>query len=303
MTETKDYLQLHFIVLLWGFSAILGLLISIPAVELVFYRTLLAFLGLLVLLLVLKVNVVLDTVTIFKLILTGFIFAGHWILFFAAARQSNVSVTLVGMSTVTLWTAFLEPVTMKRRVRWFEVILGLVMVGGIYLIFEADLTYRKGLLMAMGSALFAALFTVINSRFVKTNHPYVINCWEMLGATIATVLFFPVYLKYLSADGILHLQATSMDWFYILVLAFMCTVYAYSASIQLMKRLSAYTINLVINLEPVYGIILAILIFGDSEKMTPTFYLGAVIIVLAVLCYPLMNKWSNRKAMETDNFS
>ena len=152
MKETKDYLQLHFIVLLWGFTAILGLLISIPPVELVFYRTLLAFLGLMVLLLILRVKVMLEAGTIFKLLLTGFLYAGHWILFFAAARQSNVSVTLIGMSTVTLWTALLEPVTMKRGIRWFEVVLGLVMIGGIYLIFRADLTYRLGLLMAMGSA-------------------------------------------------------------------------------------------------------------------------------------------------------
>jgi drug/metabolite transporter (DMT)-like permease len=301
MKETRDYLQLHFIVLLWGFTAILGLLISIPAVELVFYRTLLAFFGLLALLFFMKVKVLLDPTTLFKLILTGFIFAGHWILFFAAARQSNVSVTLVGMSTVTLWTAFLEPITMKKRIKWFEVVLGLIIVGGIYLIFEADLTYRKGLLMAMGSAFLAALFTVINARFVKEQHPYVITCWEMLGATIATLLFFPIYLKYFAIDGVFHLQASAMDWFYILVLAFICTVYAYSASVQLMKRLSAYTINLVINLEPVYGIILAILIFGDSEKMTSNFYVGAIIIILAVLSYPLMNKWSNRKALETDN--
>lgn len=301
MKETRDYLQLHFIVLLWGFTAILGLLISIPVVELVFYRTLLAFVGLIALLMFLKVKVMLDPVTIFKLLLTGFVFAGHWILFFAAARQSNVSVTLVGMSTVTLWTAFLEPLTMKRRIKWFEVVLGLIMIGGIYLIFEADLTYRKGLLMAMGSALFAAVFTVINANLVKTQHPYVITCWEMLGAAIATVLFFPIYLKYFSTDGILHLQATALDWFYILVLAFICTVYAYSASVQLMRRLSAYTINLVINLEPVYGIILAILIFGESEKMSPNFYLGAAIIILAVLSYPLMNKWYKRKDLETDN--
>ena len=301
MTEAKDYLQLHFIVLLWGFTAILGLLISIPAVELVFYRTLLSFIGLIILLKILKVNIMLDASTIIKLLLTGLIFAGHWILFFAAARQSNVSVTLVGMSTVTLWTAFLEPITLKKRIRLFEVVLGVVIVGGIYLIFMADLSYSLGLSMAMGSAFFAALFTVINARFVKTNHPYVITCWEMLGAAVGTLAFFPLYLKYFSNDGVLHLDATALDWLYILVLAFVCTVYAYSASVQLMKRLSAYTINLVINLEPVYGIILAVLIFGESEKMSTTFYLGAIIIILAVLTYPVMNKMSNRKALEIDN--
>jgi len=301
MTEAKDYLNLHFIVLLWGFTAILGLLITIPAVELVFYRTLLAFFGLVILLLIMKEKIILDLGTVFKLLLTGFIFAGHWILFFAAARHSNVSVTLVGMSTVTLWTAFLEPLTTKKKVMWFEVILGLIIVGGIYLIFDADLSHRKGLVLAMGSAFFAALFTVINEGFVKVNHPYVIMCWEMLGACIATALFFPIYLKFFSSNGVLRMNPTNVDWIYICILALVCTVYAYSASVQLMKRLSAYTINLVINLEPVYGIILAILIFGKSEKMTPTFYLGATIIILAVLSYPLINRWSNRKGVETDN--
>ena len=301
MTETRDYLHLNFIVLLWGFTAILGLLISIPAVELVFYRTLLAFVGLFILLAILKVDIFLNPTITIKLLLTGFVFAGHWILFFAAARQSNVSVTLVGMSTVTLWTAFLEPLTTKKRIKWFEVLLGLIIIGGIYLIFDADLSYRKGLLMAMGSAFFAATFTVINARFVKTNHPYVITTWEMLGACIATAMFFPIYLKYFSEDGILHLSPSFMDWLYILILALVCTVYAYSASVQLMKRLSAYTINLVINLEPVYGIILAIMIFGESEKMSANFYLGALIILGAVISYPVLNRRFSIKPLETDN--
>lgn len=301
MNEIKDYLHLNFIVLLWGFTAILGLLITIPPVELVFLRTILSFLGLVILLLILKEKILLDPGIIFRLLITGFIFAAHWILFFAAARQSNVSVTLVGMSTVTVWTAFLEPLTMKKRIKWFEVVLGLIIVAGIYLVFKADLSYRTGLLMAICSAFFAALFTVINARFVKNNHPYVITCWEMLGASIATLLFFPIYLRLFSEDGTLHFNVTGLDWLYILILALVCTVYAYSASVQLMKRLSAYTINLMINLEPVYGIIIALLIFGDSEKMSSTFYLGALIIILTILAYPLINRMNKGKSIQIDN--
>ncbi|MDQ3394189.1 MAG: DMT family transporter [Bacteroidota bacterium] len=285
----KDYVKLHFIVLLWGFTAIIGLLIYIPSVELVFYRTLLSFLGLGVLLFIWKENVMIGAGELIKIFATGFLIAAHWILFFAAAKISTASVTLAGMATASLWTSILEPIIIKGKIKAHEVLLGLVVIAGLYVIFHFEFNHALGLGMAILSAFLAALFTVINGRFTLRQNSFVITFYEMIGACAGTALFFPIYTTYFTDE--LQLTPSLMDWFYIAILALVCTVYAYSASVELMLRMSAFSLNLVVNLEPVYGILLAYIIFGDAEKMTLGFYIGTFIILLAVLAYPYLNKY------------
>ena len=303
MAGVKHYAHLHFIVLLWGFTAILGLLINIPAVELVFYRTLLSFLGLFILLYVRKMFVNPGRLYSLKFLSTGILFSAHWIFFFEAARVSNASVTLVGMSTVTLWTALLGPLLTRQKLKVFEVVLGVFIILGIYIVFKADLTYKTGLIMAMIAAICAALFMLINSGFTRQYNHFVIMSYEMLGACITTALFLPIYKVYLADGGKLHMIPSALDWIFIFVLALVCTVYAYSASIKLMKKFTPYTINLVANMEPVYGILLALVIFGDREKMTYSFYLGAFIIIAAVFCYPVLNRILMKKKISLHNVS
>jgi len=297
----KDYLHLHFLVFLWGFTAILGLLILIPPVEVVFYRTFLSALGLAMVMFVNKISFKIGRIEILKILGTGFLIAAHWILFFASARVSTASVCLAGMATTAFWTSLLEPLVLKRSIKWFEMILGLVVMAGLYIIFHFEVRYSLGLIMASGSALLAAIFTVINSRFILRHNHYTITFYEMAGAMIGTGLFFPVYIHWFSETGVLNLSINWMDFMYISILAFVCTVYAYSASIQLMKRISAFVVNLTVNLEPVYGIILAFLIFGDKERMVPGFYIGALVILLSVLAYPVLNRRYHRRYLETDN--
>lgn len=297
---TKDYIQLHFLVLIWGFTAILGVLITIPAVEIVFYRTLFAFIALGILLYIRKRNFKLGALETFKILSTGILIAAHWILFFAAARVSTVSVTLAGMATCSLWTSFIEPIATKRKIKWFEVVLGGIVMIGLYIIFQFEFDHVVGLSMALISAFLAALFTVINGKFTMRHNPYMITFYEMIGACLGTALFFPIYLKYFAKDGILHLIPTNMDWLYIAILALVCTVYAYSVSVELMQKMSAYVINLTVNLEPVYGIILAVIFFNEDEKMTAGFYWGTLVILLSVLIYPLINRYYKRKALGTD---
>lgn len=296
----KDYFQLHFIVLIWGFTAILGVLISIPSVEIVFYRTLMASAALGILLFLRKRNFSLGVNEILKIFGTGFLIAAHWLLFFAAARVSTVSVTLAGMATCSLWTSFLEPMMTGRKIKWFEVVLGGLAIIGLYVVFQFEFDHALGLSMALVSAFLAALFTVINGKFSQRHNPYMITFYEMIGACLGTALFFPVYVKYFTADGLLHLSATPLDWLYLGILALVCTVYAYSISVELMQRLSAFVINLTVNMEPVYGIILAFVIFGEEEKMTGGFYAGTLIILSSVLIYPVINRIYKRKALETD---
>lgn len=300
MSQTKDYLKLHFIVWIWGFTAILGLLITIPAVEIVFYRTLLAFIALGFLLYLRQRNFFLGHKAILKILGTGVLIAAHWILFFAAARVSTASVCLAGMATCSLWTSFIEPAFNKRKINVVEVSLGIVVIFGLYIIFRFEFNHALGLAMAVASAFLSALFTVINGQFIKSYNPFMITFYEMIGACLGTALFFPVYMTYFSG-GELQLVPTGLDWLYLAILAGVCTVYAYSISVELMKRLSAFVINLTVNLEPVYGIVLAVIIFGEKEKMAPGFYLGTLIILSAVISYPIINRYRRRRAMQVDH--
>lgn len=288
-SPVNDFLKLHFVVLIWGFSAILGLLISLPAVEIVFYRTLLAALVLFIVVFVKRKSFAIGLREILKILGTGFIIAAHWILFFAAARISTASVCLAGLATCSLWTSFLEPLLNGRRVKIVEVALGLTVIGGLYIIFRFEINHAAGLFMAVISAFLAAIFSVINGKLTLRHNPYIITFYEMLGACLGTILFFPVYVRYFTNDG-LQLRPIAPDWFWLFILSVICTVYAFSASVELMKRISAFVVNLTVNLEPVYGIILATLIFGDREKMSSGFYLGGSVILLSVLAYPVIDK-------------
>ena len=292
----RDYLHLHFIVFLWGFTAIIGVLVTIPAVELVFYRTLIASGGILLILLVRKMKVMVSPEQLLRLLLTGFVISAHWILFFASAKVATASISLAGMATATFWTSLLEPLLTKRKIKGFEMLLGLVVIGGLYLIYRFEFDHALGLFMAVGSAFLAALFSVLNAKFVKTQNQYTIAFYEMVGATLFTSLFFPVYMNTLSESGSLQLAPTTQDWWLILALAIVCTVYAFSASVELMKRLTAFAVNLSINLEPVYGITLAFFLLNE-EKMSVPFYIGALIIVMAVLSYPVHNYIRKKRAL------
>lgn len=287
-TTVKDYLMLHFIVGIWSFTAILGLLISIASIELVFYRTLIATAILGLIFLWKKSSIRVSNIELAKIIGTGFIISIHWILFFWAARVSTASVCLAGMATTSLWTAFLEPLINKKKIKAFEVFLGLLVISGLYVIFRFEWGYWLGLSMAICSAMMSAVFTVINGRLTKRHSPYVLTFYEMLGACVFALLMLPVYAFFFAENG-LQLIPTPMDWLWLLLLSGVCTVYAFSVSVELMRRITAFAVNLTINLEPVYGIILAVLIFGEKEKMTGGFYLGTLIILISVLIYPINN--------------
>ena len=291
--------MLHFIVLIWGFTAILGLLIEIPPVEVVFFRTLISAVGLFVLLKIRRRKLQIhSTRQLWVIVGTGALIAAQWILFFLSARISNASVCLAGMATCSLWTSLIEPLSQGRRIKGFEVALSVIAFIGIGIIFNVEFDYLAGLLTAVLSAFISAVFTVINGKLSKQYNPYVITYYEMIGACLSILLFFPIYQAFFT-DQIVWLPS-SMDWIYLIALALFCTVYAYSVSVELMKRLSAFSINLVVNLEPVYGIILALIIFGKSEEMSGGFYLGTGLILTSVLIYPLLTRRYKKKALATD---
>lgn len=286
--------MLHFIVLIWGFTAILGLLISLPSIELVFYRTLIATLGVAILFLIKKKKLIIKPKDMVQVTAVGFIIASHWILFFWSAKISTASVCLAGMATTSLWTAFVEPIFNKTKIKWYEVALGLMVISGLLVIFSFEGGYWIGLVMALVSALLAAMFSVINGKLTQKHNPYQITFYEMAGACLCSALFMPFYSLFIS-QGELKLNWEGYDWLWLFILGGVCTVYAFSVSVELMKRLSVFSINLTVNLEPVYGIILAVLVFGDREKMTPQFYMGTAIILISVLAYPVFNYFNRRR--------
>ncbi len=296
----KDYLLLHFIVLIWGFTAILGLLISLPSLELVFYRTLLATLGVAVVMGLRKESLRVTPKELLKILGVGALISLHGIFFFWSAKVSTASVCLAGMATTSLWTAFVDPLINKKRVKPYEVALGLLVISGLLVIFQFENGYWLGLSMALAAAFLGALFSVLNGRLTMRHSPYQITFYEMAAASLVALLFLPLYAYVDGTD--IQWTWTGLDWLWLLILGGICTVYAFSVSVELMKRLPVFSINLTINLEPVYGILLAVLIFGEKEKMTQQFYLGTGIILVSVLIYPVLNYWhKKRKATLTSN--
>jgi drug/metabolite transporter (DMT)-like permease len=298
----RDYFMLHFIVLIWGFTAILGLLISLPSLELVFYRTLIAAVGMVAVCFFRKKPLLVSWPAMLKITGVGVLISLHWIFFFWSAKLSTASVCLAGMATTSLWTAFVDPFVNRTKIKWYEVALGLLVISGLLVIFQFESGYWIGLAMALVSAFLGALFSVLNGRLTRKHSPYQITFYEMAAACVFAFAFMPVYAAFLTEGQPLQLGWKGSDWLWLLILGGVCTVYAFSVSVELMKRLSVFTINLTVNLEPVYGIVLAVLIFGESEKMTPQFYLGTLIILVSVLLYPLLNFWNKRrKAARTIN--
>jgi len=275
----NNLIHLHFIVFIWGFTAILGKLISIDSMPLVWYRMAIAWLVIYGYLKVKKRNLKVDRKSLYWLIGAGIVVALHWVTFFLAIKIATVSVALAMMSTGAFFTAILEPFVFKRKIVLYEVILGLVVVAGLYLIFQVQANYMLGIAIALVSAFLAAVFSLINSKLVRIHLPSVISLYELGIGT----LFLSVILLFRGSFTSEFFNLSSEDWFYLLLLAVICTAYAFIASVKVMRVLTPYTVMLTTNLEPVYGIILAWLLFGAKEQMDLLFYIGGIIILATVV--------------------
>ncbi|WKB81923.1 EamA family transporter [Cellulophaga lytica] len=293
----KNYLHLHFIVFVWGFTAVLGKLITIDALPLVWYRMFFAALFVLLFIFVRKNKLKVSRKTLLLLLGTGVIIALHWVTFFSSIKVSNVSVTLATISSGAFFAAILEPIWYKRKVIWYEIIFGLIVIGGLGLIFNIDASYKEGIVLALISAFLATIFSLINGKLIKEQKPSIISFYE-LGAG---VVFLTIYMLFQGNLGQINFQLSVSDWIYILILASFCTAYAFIASVKIMKFLSPYTVMLTTNLEPVYGILLAFIIFGDSEKMDPMFYLGAFIILITVIANGILKNRTAKKKIKAAN--
>lgn len=291
MPSFKDYFQLHLIVFLWGFTAILGNLISIPSVEMLIYRVAVTLVTFGILVYYNKESFVLKMNQAVQLILIGWIIAMHWVFFYTSAKVSSASICLAGFATMTLWASLADPLINKKKFSWFDLALGFVMLIGLYLIYRFEYRYSLGLILGVLAALTSAVFTAFNSRITKqVTSSYTLSFYEMIGIMMALLLFLPIYKSFVAENGVLQFEMSAMDIFYLIVLIFGCTVYPFITSIKLLKKFSAFMMNLTVNLEPVYGIVMAYFILNEKEKMSLGFYVGAGIILVCVLSYPFLKR-------------
>jgi len=292
-----NYLHLHLIVFIWSFTAVLGALITLEAIPLVWYRMLLAAIIIFVFLKFKKENLKFSFKTLGAFAVAGVIIALHWLTFFGAIKASNVSVTLAILSTGAFFTSLLEPLFYKRKIIVYEVLFGLVVVLGLYIIFDVESSYTFGIILALISAFLSALFSVINGKFVLKHKASAISFYEL----IFGVLGISIYLAFAGKFTTNFFTVSAHDWIYLLILASVCTAYAFIASIHVMKWISPYTVMLTINMEPVYGIILALIVLGDSENMSPQFYYGAAIILVTVIANGIIKITQERKRRRLSN--
>lgn len=286
--KLSDYLTLHFVVLIYGFTAILGQLTTIHTSGLVFFRTFLATAGFYIYFKIKGLSTEIDQKGKLQLLATGgIVIALHWFTFFYAAKIANISICLAGMATTSLWTSIIEPFMNKTRIKPLEIVLGIVVILGLYLIFLFEFNHIWGIILGTTSGLLGAVFSVLNGQFAKRYSPQIITFYEMMGVAIATAI--PVFYL-LFSNSSLSVIPQGLDWLWIFILAFVCTIYAYSKSVDLVRIFSAYTFTLTLNLEPVYGIMLAYSFFGEKERMTFGFYVGTLVILATVLVYPLLKK-------------
>jgi len=275
----KHHLHLNVIVFIWGFTAVLGALISLDAMPLVWFRMIFAVGFIAIFIYFKKIPLDISLRTKVQFLFAGLIIALHWFTFFRAIKISNISITLACLSTGGFFTSLLEPILYRKRIVFYEVFFGLLVIVGLFIIFHFEGNHFWGILTAITSAFLSALFAVINSKFVKEYNPNIISFYELSGG----VVFFTFLLMFTHSFSSTFFSISTKDLMFLLILSSVCTAYAFIASTSIMKFLSPYTVMLTINLEPIYGIILAVLVFKEKEKMSFEFYIGAFIILLTVI--------------------
>jgi len=289
----NNQLHLHFIVFIWGFTAILAALITIEAIPLVWFRVLLAAVTLFVFLKIKKTTFNENLSDLIKFFIGGVIVALHWVTFFHAIKISTISTTLITLSSSAFFVVILKPFFGKKKFLFYELILAIITVIGFIIIFKSEKLYTRGIIIALISAFLVALFSVYNSKLIKSYKGSKIAFYELFFA----FLFLTVILFFKGDFTASFFDLIKSDWIYIVILATICTAYPFVVATNLLRKMSPFTIVLTNNLEPIYGIILAIIIFGDKEKMSWQFYVGALII----LCSVLLNAFVKNKSFKFDN--
>ena len=276
----KNHLHLHFLVFIAGFTGVLGELISLKAIPLVWYRMLIALIIMFIFIKLRKIKLSISISSFIKFFFAGVCIALHWITFFAAIKLSNISITLAMFSTGAFFASLIEPIIHKRKIINYEILFGFVVVVAVFMIVYTKIEYIFGITLGILSAFFASLFSVMNGKFVELYSPSVISFYEF----ISGVFIISIFLSF-SDNGfdVSFFNISIADWIYLLILASVCTAYAFIGSIYVMRYITPYSVVLTYNLEPIYGFSLAVIFFPNTELMSPLFYFGTGIIIATIL--------------------
>lgn len=294
--KLKNYLHLHFLVFIAGFTAILGELITIKAIPLVWFRMVIASVLMLIYIKIAKIKLKIPLKSIVKLSFAGIIIALHWITFFGAIDEANISIALAMFSTGAFFASFIEPIIYKRPIIWYEIVFGVIVIIGVFIITQSEIKYLMGIILGISSAFFSSLFAVLNGNFLKKHTATTISFYEFLSGVLFISLYILIFDEGFSVE---FFKLSSSDFGYLFILASVCTAYAFIASVYVMKHISPYTVVLSYNLEPIYGIVLAIILFPEKEKMSPEFYYGAIVIITTVILNAIIKNTRTLKKKQT----
>jgi len=288
---TKAFLQLHAAVFLAGFTGVLGRLIELNEGWLVWYRMLLSSLLLLLIFFIRKQSIRIERKYLLQCIGIGALIALHWVFFYGSIKYANVSIALVCFAATGSFTAFLEPLLHQRRLDLVEVLLGLLVLFGIYLIFHFDVQFKTGILLGVAAAFLSALFPIFNKRLIQHIPAANLTLYELGGGWLMLSMLLPLYLQFSPAEKYIP---SWKDWFWLFMLALFCTVLAFQLSVSALKKISPFTANLTYNLEPVYGILLAFLLYNENKDLGKGFYWGILLIVASVVIQTV-RVWQTKK--------
>jgi drug/metabolite transporter (DMT)-like permease len=291
----KAFLQLHVAVFLAGFTGILGKLINLNEGLLVWYRLLISSVTMWILFSLTKKLQKIAFRDIIKLAGVGFLSAVHWVTFYGSIKNANVSVALVCFSSVGFFTALAEPLILGVRIKWMEVLLGLLVIPGIFIIFHFDAHYKTGIILGVISAVFLAFVMIFIKQFLQRMNPETLLTHQLTGGWVTLSAFMPFYMQRFPASYVFpHLN----DWIWLLVLSWFCSVLAFQLSANALKKLSAFTVNLTFNLEPVYGIILAFIVYKENKYLGKWFYTGITFIAAALAIHIVLLLKEERKIVK-----
>jgi drug/metabolite transporter (DMT)-like permease len=285
-------LKLHTAVFLWGFTGVLGRLISLAEMPLVWWRLLLTVLTMFLFLGTIRPKNPIIAVTKYRWMLIGGVIALHWVCFYASIKYANVSVALICLSASALFTALLEPVFTKATFNYTDILLGTIALVGIYLVFHFDTKYQTGIILGLLASLLTVIFSILNKKEVDAAKPQQLMFYELLGGFFLLTLLLPFYLYIFPTKGMVP---KGLDWLWLLILSWLCTILAMIFSLQALRKVSAFTQNLTLNLEPVYGILLAFAIYNENQDLSKWFYLGFALILITVFVQMLRLTGKNFK--------
>ena len=287
----KAFLQLHFAVFLAGFTGVLGRLITLNEGWLVWYRLLISSVTMWIIFSLAKKLQRVSIKDILKLSGIGFLSALHWVSFYGSIKYANVSVALVCFSATGFFTALFEPFFSKRKINVIEVLLGLIVIAGIYIIFHFDPKYKTGIILGVACAILLAIVMILIRQFVQKINSQTILTYQLSGGFITLSLFMPFYLSAFPTSNVIP---GFSDWMWLLVLAWFCSVLAFQFSVNALQKLTAFPVNLSFNLERVYGILLAFFVYHENKELNWSFFIGLGLIVLA-LCLQMWRVWRQSK--------